>query len=156
MLYNHARLDIGQTLYQYTAGKQSGKYAGERPLPNIFPRLFLWVPGYFSTSYPVPIPQHYPQSALIPDLFPSIYRYISLPSLFPNGSSDFCDAIPQLFPFLLPNVFPSLFPLLFPDLFPSLLPNLFPDLLPDLLPTLFPYPVFADAIMLAQYLDTEQ
>ncbi len=113
--------------------------------PQRIPQQFLWVPGYFNTSYPVPIPQHYPQSALIPDLFPSIYRYISLPSLFPNGSSDFCDAIPQLFPFLLPNVFPSLFPLLFPDLFPSLLPNLLPDLMPDLLPTLFPYPVFADA-----------
>jgi hypothetical protein len=122
-----------------------GIRCGEAPSQRI-PQAFLWLPGYFFMSYPVPIPQHYPQSALIPDLFPSIYRYISLPSLFPNGSSDFCDAILQLFLFLLPNVFPSLFPLLFPDLFPSLLPNLLLDLMPDLLPTFFPYPVFDDAI----------
>jgi hypothetical protein len=57
----------------------------------------------------VPIPQHYPQSALISDLFPNNYRYISLPNLFPNGSSDFCDAIPQLLPNLLPNLSPNLY-----------------------------------------------
>ena len=114
--------------------------------PQRIPQHFLLEPGYFNTDCPVPISQPLPQQTLFTHLFPNKRRYISLPNVFPNGSFDFRDVIPQPIPIPIsqpisqsyyqpitqhprhpysPTYFPTLFPTYSPTCYQSYFPTNF-------------------------------